>query len=148
MSTENTDNIVPCRDYDRMTEIWLEASSEAHDFVPYGFWQRNAEAMRARYLPMAENYAYIEGGTVMAFLSLNGCHVEALFVMPSHQRRGIGKALLDKAKARCPRLTLAVYPENTGAVGFYLRNGFTVVAERINSATGHPEKVMAWTAGE
>lgn len=131
-----------------MTDIWLAASSEAHAFIPFAFWQRNAEAMMSRYLPMAENYAYIDGGTVMGFISLNGCHVEALFVTPSRQGRGIGKALLDKAKSRCRRLTLAVYSANNGAVGFYIRNGFTIVEERTDPATGHPEKVMVWTAGK
>jgi putative acetyltransferase len=148
MENGNTDNIVPCCDYRRMMEIWLAASIEAHDFVSGVFWRRHAESMELHYLPMAENYACIDDGTVVGFISLRGCRVEALFVMPSHRNRDVGRMLLDKAKSLCSRLTLAVYSENRSAVDFYMRNGFTVVEERTDHLTGHPEKIMTWTAGE
>lgn len=146
MPTENTNNIVPCQDYARMTEIWLVASAEAHGFISRSFWEANAGAMSTQYLPAAENYAYLEDGIIAGFICLNDNHIEALFVDPQRQGRGIGKALLDKAKTLRSRLTLAVYSENLLAVEFYARNGFTLAEERTDSATGHPEKVMRWQA--
>ena len=148
MGNVNTDNVLSCCDYRKMTEIWLAASLEAHAFIPGAFWENNADEMRSVYLPRAENYAYVDDGTVTGFISLRDCHVEALFVMPSHQNRGVGRMLLDKAKSLCVRLTLAVYSENRSAVDFYMHNGFTVVEERTDHLTGHPEKIMMWTARE
>ena len=41
-------------------------------------------------------------------------------------------------------LTLAVYKENQGAVGFYQSQGFSVLEERTDKATGQRESLMCW----
>lgn len=147
MMNENTHNVVPCTDYAAMADIWLEASSQAHCFIPREYWVSNAEAMRSQYLPASENYAYAVEDGIAGFISLNGGHIEALFVSPAYQGMGIGKTLLDKAKELHRRLTLAVYSENVKAAEFYYRNGFRVATERVDQATGHLEKVMLWQSG-
>lgn len=142
---KNTCKVVRCEDFGRMADIWLEASVAAHGFIPREYWEANAEPMRTRYLPSAENYAYVEDGRAVGFISLNGEHIEALFVSPSCQGRGIGSALLGYAKNLCRTLTLAVYKENSGAMRFYMDRGFSVVEERVDVQTNHPEIIMKWS---
>lgn len=66
------------------------------------------------------------------------------FVDPAHQGKGVGRALVEDAKGRYPQLTLAVYAQNTGAIGFYQQMGFQVVTEQPNEDSGLPELLMAW----
>lgn len=129
-----------------MAALWLRASVMAHDFIPAAYWVENLDAMRDTYLPVSENYVCTNScGEILGFISLSDSgHIEALFVAPEHQGHGVGRALLDRAKRLYPVLTLAVYEENSRAVDFYLRNGFTVTERRIEPATGHPELLMKW----
>jgi ribosomal protein S18 acetylase RimI-like enzyme len=55
-----------------------------------------------------------------------------LYVLPAHQRRGIGARLLSELVARqpgCARIVADVEPYNVKAVSFYRRQGFVVESE-------------------
>jgi ribosomal protein S18 acetylase RimI-like enzyme len=55
-----------------------------------------------------------------------------LYVLPAHQRRGIGARLLNELVARqpgCKRIVADVEPDNVKAVSFYRRHGFVVESE-------------------
>lgn len=67
-------------------------------------------------------------GAVVGFLALNGSDVHSLYLTPAARGQGIGKRLLDHAKAQHSRLTLFAFQANTGACRFYERNGFAEVA--------------------
>ncbi|MDU8913798.1 GNAT family N-acetyltransferase [Aestuariicoccus sp. MJ-SS9] len=64
-----------------------------------------------------------------------GCsetEISTFYVQPRHHGKGIGKALLNAALARCrergaPSVWLATNAENTPAIGFYLARGFRQV---------------------
>jgi ribosomal protein S18 acetylase RimI-like enzyme len=70
--------------------------------------------------------------------------IEQLFVVPGHERRGVGHRLLDYAEGyaiaeRAPVLRIAVEEDNVPARDFYVRAGFvpveTEIFERILPAT-------------
>ncbi|MEO5621323.1 MAG: GNAT family N-acetyltransferase, partial [Cypionkella sp.] len=50
--------------------------------------------------------------------------ITALYLTPQARNRGLGKALLDRAKAEAERLTLWTFQANHQAQRFYLREGF------------------------
>ncbi len=133
-------------DIDRLTELWLEASLDAHNFISSDFWQQNAEKMRQKYLPASENWVYCENDQILGFFSLFNDNLSALFVDPSAQSRGIGRKLLDHAKILRPCLSLNVYEQNIRAVSFYSRNGFRVVQAQKDPHTGHSELLMQFSA--
>ncbi|WP_243836129.1 N-acetyltransferase [Modicisalibacter xianhensis] len=130
------------RDIPAMASLWLEASCEAHDFVPDTFWHSQRSAMQEAYLPSAENYIYEQEGDIKGFVSLHEATLAALFVTPMSQNQGIGRALLDHAKSLRPMLELHVYRKNAGAVRFYEVNGFVIVGESEDTHTGEPEWFM------
>lgn len=130
-----------------IVDVWLAASRESHDFVPYDVWLSHADAMREVYLPSSETYVATDSaGSVIGFVSLAGNELAALFVEPSHQGCGIGRSLLLHAQAKREILTLSVYVNNARAVAFYRSHGFRPQEERIDQRTGQRETCMRWDA--
>lgn len=143
-----SDFITESSDYDAMAAIWLEASVAAHGFIPASFWRSNVDNMRQLYLPQTKSIACLNGdGEMTGFLSISGGrHIEALFVKPQEQGRGIGSALLEHTKRSYRELSLCVYEENSLAVNFYLKHGFVVDEKRVDPHTGHAELFMIRTS--
>lgn len=133
-------------DFDRMVEIWLQASLIANNFVNSSFWQNNSEQLRNHFLPASENWVYCENSCTEAFLSLKHDNLAALFVAPALQGRGIGRMLLEHAKSLRQSMTLAVFEANSRSVRFYTRNGFAVVQSQKDPQSGHNELIMHYTA--
>nr|WP_275116226.1 GNAT family N-acetyltransferase [Aliiroseovarius subalbicans] len=67
-------------------------------------------------------------GVPVGFLARDGGAVHALYLAPGVRGQGVGKALLDRAKAETRALALYTFQANAGAQRFYLREGFSEVA--------------------
>ncbi len=132
-------------DYMLLSEIWLNASIAAHDFVPAEFWEKNAEDMREVYLPGSETWVIEADGNPAGFFCLSGNVLAAIFVTASEQGSGLGSRLIERAKELRENLELTVYKENPRAVSFYQKHGFSVREERIDVHTSHTEFVMMWS---
>ncbi|MEN7549550.1 N-acetyltransferase [Rapidithrix thailandica] len=132
------------RDINEVLSIWLEASFIAHHFIPKHFWESQVEPMKNLYIPHSETWVYEENEKILGFVSLNKGELAAIFIDPSQQKKGIGKALLTQARSLREKLTLKVFKENTAAKAFYLKQGFVVTSEQTDPMTGHPELVMTW----
>lgn len=64
------------------------------------------------------------------------CHISNIVVVPAHERRGIGKALMAYAESwarehRCALVTLAVFPGNERARAMYEASGYGVDLVRM-----------------
>ncbi len=102
-----------------------------------------------RHLIEAAEVMVAEDGGLLGFLALEGDEVRALYLAPEARGRGIGRALLERAKAARGRLWLWVFEANGRAVAFYEREGFRV-AERTDGSgneEGLPDLRMVWEAG-
>lgn len=131
------------RDLEQVLHIWLHTNRIAHDFIPASYWESRREAVKEA-LPQAELYVWEENGEVLGFIGLEGCHIAGIFVRQGAQSKGVGKRLLDRAKAGRDRLTLCVYRRNVRAAAFYRREGFILEEERTDSDTGEAEYFMSW----
>ena len=94
-----------------------------------------------------------EGGRLLGFLAIrrsrtNGWEtLEKLYVDPEAQNRGVGTALLDKAKELRPEgLYLWVFQKNEGARRLYEREGFELVELTDGSANmeHEPDALYRW----
>lgn len=88
------------------------------------------------YLPNAETWVYEDEGRVVGFVALLGNELGAIFVHPSHQRRGVGWQLMDKAKELRGELVVEVFKANTMGRAFYVKYGFEIIAEKVHEQTG------------
>ena len=134
------------RDLDAVMQIWLHGNLDAHAFIPASFWTDHFEMVRD-ILPQAELYVHENEATrqIDGFIGLSESHIEGIFVAKSARSKGIGKALLEYAKSRKPRLTLSVYQKNERAIAFYRREKFVVQSEGIDEDTNEAEIQMFWT---
>ena len=82
------------------------------------------------------------------FLALRDGWIDQLHVLPGHQRRGIGSALLARARTASPTLRLWTFQRNHPARAFYERHGFRLVKE-TNGARNEerePDALYLWDA--
>ena len=134
------------RDLAAVMQIWLHGNLDAHAFIPVSFWTGHFEMVRDM-LPQAELYVHEDKDTqqIDGFIGLTENHIEGIFVAKAARSKGIGKALLDYAKSRRPRLDLSVYQKNERALAFYRREQFVVQSEGIDEDTNEEEIQMLWT---
>ncbi len=88
------------------------------------------------------------GGEVVGLLVLDEAFLDQLYVLPEHQGRGIGTALLQLAMSLRPGgFELWVFEVNAPAIGLYERYGMTVVERGDGSGNveGEPDLRYAWT---
>ena len=134
------------RDLDAVMQIWLHGNLDAHAFIAASFWTEHFEMVHDL-LPQAELYVHENENTgqIDGFIGLTENHIEGIFVAKAARSKGIGKALLEYAKSRKPRLTLGVYQKNERALAFYQREQFVVHSEGIDEDTNEAEIQMLWT---
>ncbi|MDO2947054.1 GNAT family N-acetyltransferase [Aeromonas simiae] len=125
------------KDMDAVLEIWLLASLQSHDFVNASSWWQVQEDLRVRYLEQSTIWVCEERGELLGFMALADDYLAALFVRPDRQGRGVGHALLTKAKGLLSELRAKVYVENDEAVRFYRHHGFVIEGEELDPMTGH-----------
>lgn len=86
-----------------------------------------------------------EAGRIVGFVASNAESVGQLYVRVGHHRRGIGRHLLDLAKASSVgTLWLFTFSRNTGACGFYESQGFRVVQRGFESRWQLEDVKYAW----
>ena len=96
-------------DLGAVLRIWLDANLDAHAFIPAEYWQ-GCRGLVQEMLPQAELYVHQDpAGWIDGFLGLEGNYVAGLFVRQDARSRGVGKELLDCAKAHRTQLSLSVY---------------------------------------
>ncbi len=95
-----------------------------------------------------EVWVWEEGGVVLGFAALADDELTHLYVEPDAHGRGIGGALIDRAKERRPGgFQLWVFQQNANARRFYERRGFVLVRETDGSGNEErtPDALYAWS---
>lgn len=126
-------------DLEELLDVWYRASLIAHSFLGEEFLASERRDVAGHWLPMAETMVYEADGRVVGFLALIGNEVGAIFVDPDYQGRGMGRALMDRARESRPFLELNVFEANTVGRSFYDAYGFELVDRHIHQASGQPE---------
>lgn len=132
-------------DIRRVMEIWLNGNVEAHSFIPREYWEANFALVQEQIL-QAEVWVCAENGEIQGFIGLADDWIAGIFVDEKYRSQGLGKQLLEYAKARHDSLSLSVYQKNPRAMAFYRREGFSLSVEGRDEATGEVEYTMVWKA--
>ena len=93
--------------------------------------------------------AHAPEGALAGFVTLHphSGELDQIAVAPGAARRGVGRRLMNEARALAPgRITLSVNQDNGGALRFYAREGFVVTGEGVNALSGLKTLRMVWRA--
>lgn len=93
-----------------------------------------------------EVWLAVEANAIFGLLALGEHEIDQLHVEPRCQRRGVGTALLDRAKQLSPEgLSLFTHQGNEQARAFYERHGFRPVAFGVSPPPeSEPDVKYAW----
>jgi len=133
-----------------IAELYLVSRADA---LPTVHFLHHADAVRTWVrtvmLRQGETWVARENGRILGFVRIDGEDLSHLFVLPGHSRRGIGSALLAKAKALSrAQLRLFTFQVNTRARTFYEAHGFRVVDlnDGERNEEGEPDALYEWVA--
>ncbi len=83
-----------------------------------------------------------ENGTLMGFMGIENQKIEMLFVCPAFFGKGIGKALLLSAVEQYDAIFVDINEQNSKALEFYKRNGFSVISRSKTDRAGNPFPIL------
>lgn len=124
---------------------WEQANQLAHPFLAQQYIDQVKQDIPAIYLPNADTWVAEVNNTVIGFIALIGAQVGALFVLPEHHGKKVGKALMDKAQFLHGDLTVEVFKDNSIGNHFYNRYGFTLSEEQLHDPTGEKVLLLAYS---
>ena len=130
-------------DIGSIMQSWYESNVKSHYFIPAEYWKNNCETVRAAIM-QAEVYVHESDGDVLGFIGLIEDYIAGIFVKEGSRSKGIGKALLNCAKAKHDSLSLHVYSRNERAAEFYKRENFKLEYVQTDEETGEEELYMTW----
>jgi putative acetyltransferase len=125
-------------EFPALTEIWESSVRATHHFLT----EENIRFLRPlvdRSMPVVELYTVrTDSGELAGFMGLSGNKIEMLFISPEHQRKGIGRKLIQYAIQLKGDIELDVNEQNRGALRFYLDCGFCVNGRSETDSLGKP----------
>ncbi len=125
-----------------LLRIWESAVRASHHFLApedIGFFRPMVEGS----LGQIEVYvAADEEGRPVAFLGMDGKHIEMLFVDPKLAGQGIGSSLMEYAVGQRGADSVDVNEQNGKTVEFYLKKGFRVAGRDQTDPSGKPYPIL------
>ena len=134
-------------DIDDIARVFRVSFQTAMPFLPVLHTPEEDRAFfRTRVFPTCKIWVADENG-VAGFIAFRNGWIEHLYILPAHQRRGLGRALLAQAKARFPELQLWAFQKNHNAIAFYEANGFRLVRQTDGAQNGErePDALYKWS---
>ena len=135
-------------DYPQLGDVWLSAWRATFDFPPA---HPDDDVRRWLAEEMAPNHdvwvAVDTGDRVVGFIAVKATELDQLYIAPAWIGHGLGRRLLDIAKAHSPALLeLYCFQVNDRARRFYERNGFraTAFGDGASNQEHQPDIRYAW----
>lgn len=131
-------------DCEILLDRWLRSVQATHTFVS----AQDIEAMTPdvrSYLSSSASEIWVAcdaTGTAMGFMGLSGSKMEALFLAPEFQGRGVGRLMVRHAQSLRPGLTVDVNEQNAAARKFYEACGFVVTGRSELDQEGRPYPLL------
>jgi len=127
---------------ERAIQIWRRAVDATHDFLSREDRQA-IDAMVCDFLPKVPLWFAVDANDEpLAFMFIDGGHMDALFVDPAHCGAGVGAALVRHGLSLHPAMTTDVNEQNAQALGFYEKMGFQRTGRSPLDGQGRPYPII------
>jgi ribosomal protein S18 acetylase RimI-like enzyme len=135
---------------DEVIQLWHVTKLDAYPYLPLEQGRtidEDSRFFRDVILPRTSVWVAQHGAAIVGFLAIEGSYVDRLYIHPEHQRRGVGTALITKAKAISPTgVQLHTHVKNTQARTFYEQHDFKAVKFGISPPPeSEPDVEYHWT---
>ena len=139
-------------DFDDLVRLWHETNLASYPYVAEHQRHTLADARAffgARVVPECTLWVAEDARGLLGLIALEAPWIRHLAVFPGHQRRGIGSALVARAREHSPvELRAYTFQRNVPARAFYERHGFVAVAFGVSPAPeSEPDVLYRWLAG-
>ena len=125
-------------DLPKLVDLWLRSVRATHDFLTEDDIAFLLPLVQSQALPNLELWVADQQEQIAGFVGLAGNKVEALFIAPEFFRQGLGRQLIDHARALQGPLLVDVNEQNPAARAFYESLGFRVIGRSPLDSTGRP----------
>jgi ribosomal protein S18 acetylase RimI-like enzyme len=110
-------------------QLWRVTSAETYTFL---LGSHTEEEDRGYFTDVvaANNEIWVaeEDEQLQGFLAIKGSYIDRLYIHPTHQRKGVGMALIAHSQTLSPTgLELHTHVKNVNACAFYEKHGFVAV---------------------
>lgn len=130
-------------DRDALLGVWQRAVRATHDFVrPEHLAAMTPEVHRYLGSDAELWVACDDAGAAMGFMGLANDAMETLFLAPEFHRRGVGRRLVEHARAGRHELRVVVNEQNAGACRFYAACGFQIDGRSALDEQGRPYPIL------
>jgi putative acetyltransferase len=135
-------------DEEAAIELWRRAWQMAYpdiDFAERVAWWRGR--WRGELVPQARIVVAEMDGVLEGFVTIDPKtgYLDQIVVAPEFWGSNVAALLLDEGKRISPaRLDLLVNKDNTRAIRFYEKHGFTIAGGDVNPISGRPVYRMTW----
>jgi ribosomal protein S18 acetylase RimI-like enzyme len=138
-------------DFDDLVARWHETNLVSYRYNAVQQQHTLADArtfFRDKLLPACEIWVAERSGELLGLLCLEAPWIRHFAIFPGHQRRGIGTALLQRARESSPaEIRLYTFQRNEAARAFYEKQGFVAVAYGVSPAPElEPDVEYRWSA--
>lgn len=137
-------------DAPEVAEVFIASQADALPFLAKLHTKDETRNFIANQVFAQSNvWVALEGRRIVGMMALTDTHIDHIYLLPGHYRRGIGTMLLDKAKQLSPaKLTLYAFAVNERARAFYERHGFTAVefSDGAANEAKEPDVLYEWRA--
>ncbi|MBC9934492.1 acetyltransferase [Chitinophaga qingshengii] len=130
-------------DYPEMVRIWESAVTATHDFLTQEDFDHIKGLLADAFFPQVDTYLLLnEAGKPLAFLGVQADMLEMLFVDNDARGKGVGRNLVNYAIASLKIRKVDVNEQNSQAVGFYEKMGFSVISRSEKDGMGKPYPIL------
>ena len=102
---------------------------------------------RERVFETCEVWGAFDGAAMRGIIAFREGWIDQLYVLPTAQRRGVGKDLLQVAQNAFDRLQLWTFQRNASARRFYEGRGFALIQQTdgARNEEKEPDALYLWT---
>ncbi|WP_227269288.1 GNAT family N-acetyltransferase [Roseobacter weihaiensis] len=125
------------QDTEAIVSIWRLASQTSHPFLSGAYLDSLQNVIRKRFIDLAETWVWQDEDLPVGFVSVLQGEIAGLYVLPEHQSRGIGRALLSHVLSSLGTVKLDVFARNRAGHAFYRKIGFFEIGRRFDDTSGH-----------
>ena len=132
-----------------VVRLWHETCRDTYTFIALERDRPLSDRLRFfthTIVPQCSLWVAVEEEAINGYMALRDSYIDRLYVRPSAQRRGVGLALVSKARELSPHgLELHTHQKNSKACSFYEKHGFRVARFGISSAPeNEPDVLYRW----